>query len=393
MPYWRLSSFYFFFFGSLGALIPYWGLHLKYTGFSPEQIGQLMAILLATKIVSPNVWAWIADHLSRTLPLVRSAAFLAFAIFSLVYFASSYLWVALAMVGFSFFWNAVLPQVETITFHHLGPRAQLYGRIRLWGSLGFILSVLVLGLVIGRYGEASILPAIVLALFALCCSTLVIPEPERTCGVQPALRFRSLIQKPEVLGLLLACLLMQASHAPFYAFFTIYLDEYGYAEEAIGSLWALGVICEIAIFYFMHKVHRYVSLVSALLFSFVVTALRWVLIALFAESVVVVAFAQSLHAITFGVYHASALQLIRKAFPGPYQHRGIALYGSISFGIGGAVGSLYSGYVWAGAGPAMTYFVAAGVAVLAALLVFLVIRPPHQQATMQRARNADAARG
>lgn len=382
MPYWRLSSFYFFFFGSLGALTPYWGLYLKSIGFGPEQIGQLMAILLATKIVSPNVWAWIADHSMRTLPLVRAAALLAFALFLVVYWVSAFWWIALVMLGFSFFWNAVLPQIETTTFNHLGAHEQLYGRVRLWGSFGFIMFVLVLGPVIDRYGAVATLPATALALFGVWCTTLLIPEPVRAGKSESRISFPSLFKRPDVLALLFACLLMQASHAPFYAFFSIYLDEYGYSKEAIGALWAFGVICEIGVFYFMHRLHWRYSLASVLMFSFLTTAFRWFLVAAFVEHAAVIVFAQSLHAVTFGVYHATALQLIRQAFQGPFQHRGIALYGSISFGIGGAVGSFYSGYIWVAAGPAMTFILAAVVAIIAALLVFTIIRPSHQRISL-----------
>ena len=113
--------------------------------------------------------------------------------------------------------------------------------------------------------------------------------------------------------------------------------------------------------------------------SFLVTAVRWILVAAFPESVAVITMTQALHAVTFGAYHATALQLIRKMFRGAHQHRGIALYGSASFGIGGAVGSFYSGYIWAHVGPAATFVTAAGVAIAAAVLVVLVIRPAYQR--------------
>ena len=71
MPYWRLSGFYLFYFASLGALVPYWGLYLKSTGFSAHDIGVFMAIIMGTKIVSPNIWGWIADHLGHRMLIVR----------------------------------------------------------------------------------------------------------------------------------------------------------------------------------------------------------------------------------------------------------------------------------------------------------------------------------
>ena len=383
MPYWRLSIFYFFFFASLGALIPYWGLYLQSIGLTPEQIGQLMAILLATKIVSPNIWAWIADHSIRTLPVVRFAAFMAFSIFLGMYWSFTYWWIALVMFGFSFFWNAVLPQVETTTFKHLGSDERLYGRVRLWGSLGFIVFVMGLGPIVEYYGPSASLPAVALALLGVWLVTLLIPEPEQTKISQSSARFRDLFKRPEIVTLLI-CLLMQASHAPFYAFFSIYLNDYGYTKSAISVLWAFGVVCEIGVFYYMHRIHWRFSLPSVLAMSFLVTALRWILVAAFPESVAVIAMTQALHAVTFGAYHATALQLIRKMFQGPHQHRGIALYGSASFGIGGAIGSFYSGYIWAHAGPASTFVTAAGVAIAAAVLVISVIRPAYERVLLNQ---------
>lgn len=368
MPYWRLSGFYFFFFASLGALTPYWPLYLESLGFSPLRIGELMAILLATKIVSPNLWAWMADRSERALPVARIAALLAFACFVGLYWATTFWWVALVMFGFSFFWHAVLPQIETATFNHLGAEERRYGRVRLWGSFGFILFVLVLGPFVDRYGAVAALPAVATALFCVWIATVTIPEPERRAGALHGGTFRALLSRPEVLVLLSCCLLMQASHAPYYTFFSIYLSEHGYSKSLIGGLWAFGTLCEVGVFYFMHRLHRSVSPAGLLVFSFLVTALRWILIALFPESLTLMVFAQSLHAVTFGVYHAAALQFIRRYFTGSNQHRGVALYGSVSFGIGGALGSLLSGYLWSGAGAAVTFGLAASVALCGAVL-------------------------
>lgn len=368
MPYWRLSGFYFFFFASLGALTPYWPLYLESLGFTPLEIGELMAILLATKVVSPNLWAWMADRSSQALPVARTAAMLAFTCFLGLYWAASFWWVALVMFGFSFFWHAVLPQVETAALNHLGAAERRYGRIRLWGSFGFILFVLVLGPVVDKYGAAIALPAVALALLCVWATTMLIPDPGRGADPSESGSFRSLFTNHDVLVLLLCCLLMQASHAPYYTFFSIYLNEYGYTKSLIGGLWAFGVLCEVVVFYFMHRLHLRYRPSTLLAFSFVVTALRWVLTALFPGTLPVIVFAQSLHAVTFGVYHAAALQLIRARFKGNHQNRGVALYGSVGFGIGGALGSLLSGYLWSGVGAGFTFGAAAVTAICGALL-------------------------
>ena len=158
MPYWRLSGFYLFYFASLGALVPYWGIYLQSLGFRPAAIGELMAVLMATKIVAPNVWGWIADHTGRRMAIVRLASLLSIVIFAGIFLGRGYWWLAGVMLLFSFFWNASLPQFEAVTFSHLGEGAQGYSRIRLWGSIGFISSVAALGPALDEYGAGIVPP-------------------------------------------------------------------------------------------------------------------------------------------------------------------------------------------------------------------------------------------
>ena len=145
MPYWRLSGFYFFYFASLGALIPYWSLYLRSLGFNATDIGNLMAILMATKIISPNIWGWVADHTGRRMAIVRMGCLISMLAFTGVFFSDSFIWLVLVIVVFSFFWNATLPQFEASTFIHLGDQTHRYSSIRLWGSIGFIVAVWGLG--------------------------------------------------------------------------------------------------------------------------------------------------------------------------------------------------------------------------------------------------------
>src|SRR3990172_5612503 len=123
MPYWRLSGFYFFYFATLGALIPYWTLYLKSIGLTAVDIGHLMALLMLSRIIAPNVWAWIADHHHQRMQVVRLASFLTVLLFSGVFFGTQFWWLAAVMLLFSFFWNASLPLIEVTTMNHSGARA------------------------------------------------------------------------------------------------------------------------------------------------------------------------------------------------------------------------------------------------------------------------------
>lgn len=375
MPYWRLSSFYLFYFASLGALVPYWALYLKHLGFSALQIGELMALLMATKIISPNIWGWIADHTGRRMAIVRLGSLLATICFAGVFSAQGYWTLALVMLLFSFFWHAALPQFEATTLTHLGEHAYRYSIIRLWGSIGFIITVAGLGPLLDWKG-AAILPSVLIVLFAgIWFSSLVVPERREPPHEHQQLHLLTVIRKPEVLALLFVCFFMQASHGPYYTFYTIYMEGYGYSRSLIGQLWALGVIAEVGIFLVMHRMVPRFGLRRLLLVALALTTLRWLLVSQYPEWFAMVLFAQTLHAASFGVFHAVAIALFHNHFIGRHKGRGQALYSSLSFGAGGAVGSLFSGIAWEQWGGGMTYAVAAGVSLLAFIISWRWIRP------------------
>lgn len=365
MYYWRLSGFYFFYFATLGALIPYWGLYLKSLGFGPVQIGELVAIILATKIIAPNIWGWIADHTGKRMVIVRSACLLATLTFAGVFLGHGYAWLALVMSLFSFFWNAALPQFEATTLNHLGAETHRYASIRLWGSIGFIVAVTGLGAWFESAGM-DLLPGVLVALFTgIWLVSLLVPE--RAAGHRPLDHepLRKVLARPAVVSLLLVCFLIQASHGPYYTFYSLYLAEHGYSETLIGQLWAWGVVAEIGVFLRMHRWLPRLGARRLLLAATALTTLRWLLTAAFVEQLWIMAVAQTLHAASFGVYHAVAIHLVHRLFTGRHQGRGQALYSSLSFGAGGAVGSVAAGYLWDGVGAEWMYVAAALTAALA----------------------------
>ena len=133
--------FYLFYFAALGAFAPYWSVYLKHLSFNAIEIGQLTALFMFTKLIAPFVWGWLADHTGKRLKWVRLAAFLTIPSLLLIFFNQSYFWIAFAMFLFGFFWNASLPQFEALTLNHLGKKSSDYSKVRLWGSVGFIIAV------------------------------------------------------------------------------------------------------------------------------------------------------------------------------------------------------------------------------------------------------------
>jgi PPP family 3-phenylpropionic acid transporter len=372
--YWRLSGFYLFYFASLGALIPYWGLYLKSLHFSVVEIGELVAIIMATKIVAPYIWGWIADRSGRRMHVVRIASLLATLAFAGVFVWQGYWWMALVLTVFSFFWNAALPQFEATTLNHLGNETDRYSSIRLWGSIGFIIAVAGLGALFDRAGTGS-LPLVLVGLFA-CIWLASLLVPEKASGHLPMdhAPLRQVLREPAVFSLLVVCFLIQASHGPYYTFYSLYMSAHGYSESFIGQLWALGVLAEIVVFLRMHRWLPRYGARNLMLATAALTTLRWLLVAGFADREWVMVAAQTLHAASFGVYHAVSIHLVHRLFRGAHQGRGQALYSSISFGAGGAVGSLVAGYLWEGVGAEWMYVAAAATAVLAGAVTWRGIR-------------------
>jgi len=369
----RLSGFYFFYFASVGAFLPFWGLYLEHLAFTPAQIGELMAVILGTRIVAPVMWGWLADHTGQRLRIIRTATLLATVFFSATLVVTGYGWMLLVLTAFSFFWNAALPQFEAATLDHLGDGVHHYSRIRLWGSVGFIVTVALLGPVLDRYGVGW-LPIIALGLLTLVwLSTLPIKDQQGPPSAAASLG--NALRQPGVFALLFACFLVQASHGAYYAFFSIYMENFGYTRSAIGWLWALGSLAEIGVFMMMSVWLPRFGGRRLLLIATSLAALRWTMIATLADSMPSMLVAQCLHAASFGLYHAAAIHLIYERFPGRLQGRGQALYSSVSFGLGCALGSLLSGYVWVAASPQWAFGAAALLAAAGALVVWRGVRP------------------
>jgi PPP family 3-phenylpropionic acid transporter len=371
-----LSGFYLFYFATLGVLLPYWGLYLQALGFDPARIGELMAIPQATKLVAPNLWGWLADRTGWRMRMVRWACLATALTFAGVYAAgNSYLGLALVGLLFSFFWNAALPQFEVVTLNHLGEHVHRYSQVRLWGSVGFVVAAVGVGFLVQDWG-VGIVPGLLLGLFvALWLNSLLVPDRSAAPTAHASPPLGRVLRQPTVIAFFAACFLNQAAHGPYYGFFSLYLETFGYSREFIGLLWGLGVTVEVGMFLLMHRLLPRFGPRQLMLVALALAALRWLLIGHFARELPLLLFAQTLHAFSFGVFHAVSMHLIHQFFPGLLQGRGQALYSSLSFGAGNAVGSVAAGYLWQGLGPAAMFDLAAALGALGWLVAWRGLRP------------------
>jgi len=374
LPYWRLSGFYFLFFLTIGAFMPYWSLYLKSIGMSAEAIGILSAIVVVTKIFSSFIWGWLVDKTGKPIQVIRQTSLLSMLSFSLVLFYQDFWSLFIILFVFSIFWSAALPQIEAVTLSHLGEESDSYTVIRIWGSISFIIAVLILGQFFDQKPIAYLLPIIIGTMLLVWLHSLFLPEIRSSHKETNGTTFRSILFKPHIIALMSVCFLVQAGHGAYYTFFSLYLEEHHYSNSFIGIAWALGVLAEVLIYIFMHRVLGRFGLRRLMILVLILATARWLLIAWFVDNVVILLFSQCLHAATFGVYHAVAIQYIHREFKGSHQGRGQALYSSISFGAGLALGSLISGYLWDYIGSMQTFIFAAILSVIGVIIAWTSLK-------------------
>lgn len=371
LPYWRLSGYYFFYFAFVGAFSPYFGLYLQSLSFSAWDIGLLMSQMQLMRLCAPYIWGALADRLAQRVRIVRLAALLSLFGFSAFFVVQSFVAMLVAMALLAFFWSAALPLVETVTFDHLRDKPDQYSRIRLWGSIGFIVAVMGTGALLDSMPLPRLLWVIVGTLAGILVCALVVPEVASYGSADEQLPVATIIRQVRVRALFAACFLMSAAHGALYVFYSIHLADHHYSKLLVGCLWSLGVLAEIGVFFFMAAMQRSLGLRVILLISFAATVLRFLMIGWCIEWLSVIILAQLLHGLTFGAYHAAAIAAVNRWFPGHCQARGQALYSSISFGAGGLLGSLLSGWTWDRLGAGLTYTLSSAFA--AAGLIFVVL--------------------
>jgi PPP family 3-phenylpropionic acid transporter len=236
--------------------------------------------------------------------------------------------------------------------------------VTVW-SLGFVF----------EYITISHVPLFILvSLVVVWCMSLYIPEQHLTITDSGQNDLKRAFSSPAAWALLIVCFLVLASHAPYYTFYSIFLEDHDYSRSFIGLMWAIGVIAEVLVFMSMTRLQKISGLRNLFLVSLAITALRWLLIGFFVKSAVILVIAQIFHAASFGIYHAVAIQYVHRFFPGRMRSRGQALYNISSYGVGMALGNLVAGYAWEGAGPLICFTGASVTALLAVLIAWVWIR-------------------
>ena len=391
LPYWRLSAYYFTYFAFAGAFLPYFGLYLQSRSFSAWEIGVLMSQMQLVRVFGPYLWGALADRTGKRLAIIRLTGLLTMIAFSAFFFISRFeaFLVAIAVLGF--FWAAAMPLAEALTFDHLREQAARYSRIRLWGSVGYIGAVLATGLLLDHLPLSSLKWICLATLIATPCFAFAVPEAALQPAVGQAPSVFGILRRPPVAALIAACFAMSAAHGALNIFYPIFLSDHGYNKSTVGSLLSLGVLSEVAAFALMAWVMRHCRLRRILLFSFSVAILRFVIIGYGVSSLPVLVFAQLLHGFTFGSFHAAAITAINRWFLGNARSRGQALYSSLTFGAGGLLGGMLSGWAWEHIGGEMTFVLSSGYALVGLVVLAIWVRERDVSENTQSRVTPDSA--
>ena len=362
-----ISSQYFLYFGVLGLFLPYFNLYCYHLGFSGFQIGVLSALRSVVMVLFSLIWGGLADRFQARKPIYVGCSFISAAIWLCYLLTADFYLMLVITIAYVIFYGPIISFLEAFTMDVLGKEKQSYGKVRVWGTLSFILIVTVFGKIIHHYSHSIILVPIfagslLQALFALKIPNVTLPKKASfTAGAKLLLKKRALL-------FLFCAFLMLVSHGTYYGFFSIHLEDLGYGSTFIGFAWALASASEILIMVNSDRIFRRFPLEKVLIFSFMVAALRWFILC-WVRSPVLILLSQLLHAITYGTFHIASILYIDRLTPDNAKTTGQAVNNAMTYGLGMMVGFFLSGYLYERV-DSFTLFAISGLVALAGGILF-----------------------
>jgi len=368
------ALFLFCYYAHAGTFATYAPLFFTEKGMTVGEIGMLMALIQVMRIFGPNVWGYVADHSERRVFVLRLTGIGAMTAFSGFFFGSTFAHMFAAMVLLNLFTSAQAPICEALMMSEMRGDLSHYGRIRLWGSIGFILAVTGASFILDRSG-AMALPWVAGALLVtVLLAALRLREVPHIPHKGPPPVLMHVLRKREVQAFFCSTAFMVAAHTALYTFYSLYLELHGHSKTVIGAMWSLGVAAEVLLFYFQGDLIRRWGAQRMMFAALGIGVVRFAMIGALADSLVWLVIAQVLHAATFALHLSTSVTTMQRWFAGPLQARGQALYISLSFGIGGSLGSLFLTRCWESMGPASVYYVASAMVAVSALAAFFSFR-------------------
>jgi PPP family 3-phenylpropionic acid transporter len=333
-----ISSFFFFYFASIGVYIIFLPKILQDINYSSFEIGILFALAPLIRFLTPFVFLKHIKLTKHFFHISLVATLLCALTLSLTLF--DFYLLAFNMLLLGFFWGLLLPYIETISLTYI---KQIYGKSRLWGSIGFMMTGIVLAKMLQGY-TTGLAFYIGFVCFTVIFGYIISSKDSKATVVQNI--DEKSIEKFHIGRLKwfwISGAFLQFSFAPFYNFFTIYESSFGHSLEIISYLWAFGVVAEIIMFQLQNPLFRF-DLLYLMMISVALTAIRWLLLFLYPDLLEVTFFTQSIHAFSFALHHSAAIIYISKMYSD--QKLASQFYYGLSWGLGGLLGSIFSGYLY-----------------------------------------------
>lgn len=373
VPFAALSASYFAHIGFFNPYLPLW---LKDMGLSLVAISALVSLQSATRLFAPYGWGWLSDHTGERVKLLRYGATVALLACLGLWVDGGLAWLFVVLLLMFSHTSGMMPMSEAALAQLVSRGgvfdARRYGRVRVFGSLGFLLTVMAAGAWFEQRGMRDFPAWTFVTILAVALSAWALPsvkEPRQQAqriSVAPVLR-----QRPVQL-FFAAAFFHVLSHIGIYVFFSLYLDALGYSKTVIGLLWALSVLVEIAWFLTQGRWLPRLSLQAWLMLCSALTALRMLLTAGGAEHLWVLVLAQGLHAFTFATHHTACIALLSEHFPGTLRGRGQALYTVVAYGTTGLLGGLSGGWLSSHLGLASVFWASVATSAVAVGLAWRV---------------------
>lgn len=369
-----LSLFYLTSFAVLGVYLPYFNLYLESIGLDGLQIATVNALLPLSAALVPAAGGVLADRLGRRRELIVLSSLAALVAFSFILGARGFAGIVLVMACFATLRSPAVPLAEATAMEIAESGGPHYGRMRVWGSIAFILAAVMAGPAVGRWGARSVVPLLIGLLALNFAATLLLPRDRaRAAGPRPAAGLGSFLKRSDVLLFLAACLLSQAAHGPYYVFYSIHLEAVGYPAPAIGLLWGVAVACEVAAMLRVPALLDRFGTLPVMALCLLLSSVRWWICSAGAAPAMMAA-AQALHAASFAAFHVAAATHTHRLFGEERRASGQAIYGSVTYGAGNILGMLGSGLLYERGAVGDLFARASWVALLGGLLVIAAAR-------------------
>ena len=357
---------YFSYFGVMGMVLPYFNLYCYHLGFSGFQIGALSAIRSVAMVLFPLVWGAIADRFQIRRPIYIACNFISTALWALYFLTTEFFPMLLITLVYTVFYAPIISFLEAFTMDVLGARKTTYGHTRAWGSIGFIIIVVLMGRAIDAYSTGIILALVLFGSFVHAVVGIGMPRLKPAPAEPPAFRIRGLLNR-RVLVFLGCAFLMLVSHGAYYGFFSIHLENMGVDKTLIGIGWALASSAEIGVMIASRRIFNRFALESVLTFSFFIATLRWIILYA-SHSPAVILLSQPLHAVTYGAFHMASIITIDHLMPHEIKTLGQAANNAVTYGLGLMVGFIISGYFYEQTGSAVLFLISAAISLAGGLL-------------------------